>query len=82
MRYMLTRIHTHTHTQHTVVHKMHTVVHYTLIGTTHGGTQQLQQCTTHTVVHDTRTFGLKGEVICLALMVVVTPENTTNYVTT
>jgi len=49
--------HTHTRT-HTVVHKMHTVVHYTLVCTTHSGTQQVQQCTTHTVVHDTRTFGL------------------------
>ena len=65
-----------------MVRKTHTVVHYTLVGTTHGGTQQLQQCTIHTVVHDTRTLGLaEGQVICLALMVVVTPENTTNYVT-
>ena len=42
----------HTHTQHTVVHKMLTVVHYSLVCTTHSGTEQLQQCTTYTMVHD------------------------------
>jgi len=68
--------HTHTHilTQHTVVHKMHTVVYYTLVCTTHNGTLQLQQYTIHTVVHDTRTFGLAEDypliyLICLVLSI-------------